>query len=367
MTQARCRKARSSPRTLAAPLALLAVACGQEAPPPEPVVRPVKMLEIREGGQTVRREYPGAIRAAQNAEMAFEVSGKIVEFVYNEGDRVEQDAVLARIDPRDYQARFDAAKADYENARVNFERAQKLFEEGALAALQRDARRTRFQNADAALREAQKALEDTELRAPFSGVLARRLVDDFQNVMAKQPVLILQDDSSLEIKVNVPERDLARRTTARTRPEEATARLQPRVVVTSLPDVSFPARIKELATTADEVTRTYEVTLAFATPTQYRVLPGMTAKVVVQAPAEHSGRSAALRIPASATRTDESGEAFVWRIARDAMTAQRAPVKLGGLSGDQVAVLEGLEDGDLIAISGVHQLRDGMAVRRLGE
>ena len=77
------------------------------------------MLKIAGAGAGETREYPGTVKAAQTAEMAFEVSGKIVEFVYKEGERVEEGALLAKLDPRDYQAQFDAAQADFENARVN--------------------------------------------------------------------------------------------------------------------------------------------------------------------------------------------------------------------------------------------------------
>jgi multidrug resistance efflux pump len=67
---------------------------------------------------------------------------------------------------------------------------------------------------EAELRVSQKAVEDTVLRAPFDGVMARKLVEDFANVNAKEPVLVFQDTSHLEIQINIPERDRPpRRTT----------------------------------------------------------------------------------------------------------------------------------------------------------
>ena len=78
-----------------------------------------------------------------------------------------------------------------------------------MAALERDKRRTVMMENEAKLRTATKALEDTELRAPFAGTMARKKVEDFENVLAKQSILVLTDDSSLELKLDVPERDLA--------------------------------------------------------------------------------------------------------------------------------------------------------------
>jgi len=347
----------------AACLSLAVVSCREEAPEPEEVARPVKILEVRGSGAVSTREYPGRIRAIQQADMAFEVPGRIVEFRFTEGEQVEEGEVLARLDARDYQARLDSAQAQFENAKVNSERAQKLFEEGALAALERDRRRTFLETAEANLREASKAVEDTELRAPFAGVMAKKLVEDFENVQAKQPVLILQDASHLEIRVNVPERDMTGGRSQKLDPDAITRRLEPRVVVTSIPDREFPARVKQIAMIADPTTRTFEATVVIERPTDVSVLPGMTAKVIISAPAEAAGRSG-MRIPASAAVSDDEGKAFVWLVDPSSMRVSRAPVELGELSGSEVSILGGLADGDQIAISGVHQLREGMAVRR---
>jgi RND family efflux transporter MFP subunit len=355
--------ARTIASLAAACLGLAVAGCREEAPEPEAVARPVKILEVRGGGAGMTREYPGHIRAIQQADMAFEVPGKIIEFRFTEGQRVREGEVLAQLDDRDYQARLDAARAQAANARVNFERAQKLFEEGALAALERDRRRTVYDTAEANLREASKAVEDTSLRAPFSGVMAKKLVEDFENVQAKQPVLILQDESHLEIRVNVPERDMTGGAAQELDPDEVTRRIEPRVIVTAIPDREFPARVKQVAMIADPTTRTFEATFVIDRPEDVSVRPGMTAKVIISVPEDRAVASG-MRIPANATVADDQGKAFVWVIDPSSMTVRPVPVELGELSGSEVAILSGLSDGDQIAISGVHQLREGMAVRR---
>lgn len=342
---------------------LASAGCGEEPPPAPEVVRPVKMLTIESGGAASTQEYPGTVKAAQTAEMAFEVPGRITEFRFKEGEQVEAGAVLARLDPRDYQAQLDSARAQYENARQNYERAEKLFREGALAAIERDRRKTAADSAEATLREAQKAVEDTELVAPFTGVLARKLVEDFANVQAKQVVLVLTDDSFLKVKLDVPERDLAGARERRSM-EQLTQRLEPQVVITSLPDHPFDARLTELAATANPETRTFEATVAFVPPPETQVLPGMTAKVIIHVPEDVGGGG--LRIPASATFADPQGQACVWVVDPEAMTVSRRVVQLGQVFGSEVVVRSGLEGGDIVAVSGVAQLREGMAVRRLG-
>jgi RND family efflux transporter MFP subunit len=130
-----------------------------------------------------------------------------------------------------------------------------------------------------------------------------------------------------------------------------------------MPDREFRAKVKQLATIADPETRTFEATFLIDNPADVKVFPGMTAKVVIDAPAELTER-AGMRIPAVATAGDDQGQAYVWVVDEATMRVQRRPVQLGEMTGSEVGVLGGLTDGELIAISGVHQLRDGMPVRR---
>ena len=213
--------------------------------------------------------------------------------------------------------------------------------------------------AKANLAVAKKAYDDTKLRAPFSGRMARKLVEDFQNVQAKEPVLVLQDTSTLEIEINVPERDVAQRPPA-TGGDPALKQIQPEVIVSALPHLKFPAWVKEFASAADPVTRTFSVKLNFKNPGNVNILPGMTARVQVTVDPQH-----AWSIPVSAALADDSGKPFVWKLDATSKTVSRAPVELGNLIEDRVVITDGLEEGEMVAVSGVHQLRDGMQVRIL--
>ncbi|MCP5060033.1 MAG: efflux RND transporter periplasmic adaptor subunit [bacterium] len=350
---------------LLAGLALaIPVGCGDEAPPPAEVVRPIKILEIGGGGEGARREYPGTIGAAQSAELAFEVAGKLDAFPVEEGQEVETGTVLASLDARDYDARLDKAQAKTNHARSEYKRAKTLYDEGVTPEAERERKQRLLEIAEADLREAQKAVEDTVLRAPFSGAVARKLVEDFENVQAKQPVVLLEDDTSLEIVVDVPERDILQRGQDTGDNAEVTRRIDPMVLLTALPDRSFPARVKEFSTSADPTTRTFQVTLAFDPPTDTRVLPGMTAKVTIRAPEE---LGSGLSLPASSVLADENGASYVWVVDPSAMTVSRRAISVGELAGDRVSVTSGLAPGDWVAVSGVHHLREGMQISRAGD
>ncbi len=333
----------------------------------EPVIetgpRPVKILEV--GADSLGRvyEYPGVIAPAQNAEVAFEVPGKIVEFPVDEGQEVAEGELLASLDSRDFESQRDKAVAQEEAAQAEYARYQELYAKNATSQQQLEVKKRNYEIAVANLKTADKAVEDTRLRAPFGGVVARKLVDNFENVQAKQSILVLQDTSSLKINVEVPERDWALAKTGISI-EERSRRIRAKVTVSTFPDRSFPATLKEASTTADPVTRTFRATLAFAAPEDIRIMPGMTARATLFPAQRFEELGSGFAVPARAIAADEEGNAVVWKVDRTSMTVSRARVQASEMAGDNVEISAGLEFGDWIAVSGVHLLREGMKVTR---
>lgn len=342
-------------------LAALLVGCSEPEPPVvENVVRPVKILTVGGPPGDVTRDFPGTIKGAQNAEMGFEVAGRILEFRVQEGQQVQAGQPLARLDDRDYRAELDKVQANLDKARADLQRSENIYKQdpGAISADKIESDRRAVSVSQASLAQAQKAVEDTLLSAPFEGLVSRRLVEEFENVQAKQPVLLLQDISFLKIEVDVPERDFTAKQGEVPLPE-LTARTNPRVQVSSLPDRLFPARVTEIATAADPVTRTFKVTLAFDPPEDARVLPGMTARVVID-PLRDPG----VWLPTHAVVTDAGGEPYVWQVDAESMAVSRQQVELGEIREGSIQITGGLAEGAQVAISGVRQLQEGQQVRR---
>ncbi|MCK5363302.1 MAG: efflux RND transporter periplasmic adaptor subunit [Gammaproteobacteria bacterium] len=342
-------------------LTLVVAACNEQVTEQEPVIRPVKVRIIGKADASARREYPGSIRAFQHADMGFEVGGRIEEFYVSEGDDVVQGEVLARLDPRDYEANLKASQANLRKAESDLRRSKNIYKEdpGAISTETIDTHQRAVDVSRANLAISQKAVEDTKLRAPFSGRMARKLVEDFQNVQAKEPVLILQDTSTLEIEINLPERDVAGAPINRER-GAVQNRTKPEVIVSALPSLKFAAWIKEFASTADPVTRTFSAKLNFKNPGNVNILPGMTARVQITVNPER-----AWSVPVSAALADDSGKPFVWKVDAESMAVSRVQVELGNLLDDRVRITSGLDEGDMVAISGVNELRDDMVVRIL--
>ncbi len=344
----------------------LLAGCAEEAPEPVQVVRPVKIMEI--GGLETGRvqEYPGILRAADSAEVSFEVPGRIVRLEALEGTEVTEGQVIGALDDANFRADLDIATANLRKARSDLARSEAVYAEdpGAITLERIDGDRRAVEVTEAQVVQAQKAVNDTILRVPFDGVVSRRLVEEFENVQAKQPIVIIENLGSIEVEVNIPERDIlsqsgSRRSYSDEDLENVTDRARPLVSVSSLPDRQFEGTISEIATRADPTTRTFAVRIRFEGPDDIPLLPGMTARV--------QGRfltAGEVRIPISALAATPDAKGKVWVVDPETMTVSAREVELGQMTGDQVSVVYGLYAGEMIATTGATQLAEGMQVSR---
>jgi multidrug efflux system membrane fusion protein len=344
---------------------LVASACKkEEVVAVEPSPRPIKIFRLEGDLGDTRPDYPGRIKAIKVVELAFEVPGRIIDWNIEEGQHVNRGQILSKLDPRDYQAEVEAARARLRLAEAEYRRESKLFASGSGTQRDLDVATRSRDVSRAELRIAEKALEDTRLRALFDGVIARKLVTDFRNVAAGEPVLLLQDESLMEVVVDVPERDLAggRRDL---NIDEWNETAKPVVQLSALPGLEFPVELTELATAADPNTRTFRATFTMEKPDGVSVLAGMTAKLVLTGLRTTSSDD--FLLPVGAVVADAEAEPYVWLVDEESMEVSKQPVRAGPITGDRIVVKEGLQGGQAIAMSGVHLLTEGMEVTELKE
>jgi RND family efflux transporter MFP subunit len=355
----------ATPLVFTCVVVLALTACeNEEVAAVEPPPRPIKIFRLEGDPGQARPDYPGRIKAVKVVELAFEVEGRIIDWNVEEGQRVKKGQVLSRLDARDYRAEVEAARARLRLAEAEYRRESKLFASGSGTQRDLDVATRSRDVSRAELRIAQKALEDTKLRALFDGVIARKLVTDFRNVAAREPVLLLQDESVMEVIVDVPERDLAGAQRQDTL-EEFNERAKPMVELSALPGKQFPVKLRELATAADPNTRTFRATFSMVKPEGVGVLSGMTARLVLTGLTTTQPDD--FLVPVNAVVADSEAEPFVWQVDEEAMTVSRVPVTVGAITGGRIVVESGLQGGEAIAMSGVHLLNEGMQVTELKE
>lgn len=333
-----------------------------------PIIRPVKALKVSDTSAFLKRRFPGRAKAAREVELSFRVAGNLLQLPVDVGDKVEEGGLIARLDPATYQAEVDRISADLQraqaslkNAKLQHERQITLFKKGHVARAAVDSYEARESQAkadvasrQAALKKAQLDLGYTSLKAPFSGVIVAKYVDNFEDVRAKERVARLLDPSQVEMIVNVPENLISL----------APSVLEAEVIFDAFPDKKITATIKEIGTEASETTRTYPVTLLMDQPDGVQILPGMAGKASGKK-VVRDAREKAVIVPPAALFSPEEGKSAVWLIDESSMTVAQRDVQTGQLTNTGIQVTSGLEPGEWIVTAGVNSLKQGQKIRIL--
>lgn len=349
-------------------MALIGLSACKPPETPTQAIPPVQTFVLAATTEAPARRFPGEVKAADTSEMSFDVPGRLVEFPANqEGMVVKKGDLLGRLDEANFVARRDAAQADFTNAQAELGRRRQLLDRGVISRSEFDQFQRANDVAEAALRKAERALADTRLVAPLDGRIGRRLVNNFQNVQAHQPVLIFQNNSTLEVDINVPEADMSlaqRGVTA----ENARDLLEATAEFATIPGKSFPLTLRSFSTEANRASRTFRMSFTLYPPEGQNILPGMTSTVLLRmvnqgeaAPVEQG----VFQVPLAAVTTSD-GKSALWKLDPASMKVSRIEVEMLGMTGTTVNVRSAaLAPGAEIVSSGVRFLSDGMKVQRM--
>lgn len=334
----------------------------------------VATVTVQDGGEASR--YSASIIPCRQVTLSFRVGGYVEEIlkgppgtenrILQEGDTVLSNEILARIRETEYAARVNQARAGLSEAssalskaREDLNRAVNLFRETSMTRADYDGIRTRFEvaqsqvrGAKAVVEEAETVLRDCRLKAPMDGVILKRLIEVGSLIGPGSPAFILADISSVKAVFGVPDMVV----------ENLKAGSPQRITTEAFPGETFEGKITTISPSADPMRRVFEVEITIPNDSK-RLRAGMisslemdTAKATPPLPA----------VPLNAIvrpRNDLSGYAvFLIDREADAAVARLRIVRPGNILGNNVAILEGLKEGDEIVTAGAPLLIDGEKV-----
>jgi RND family efflux transporter MFP subunit len=351
---------------------LLWAGCAQEEAQEKVVIRPVWAIRVANPSDVAERTFPGRARAGKEVNLSYRVSGPLIAFPVDVGDGVKKGDVVSRMDPRDFETslntaigQLDQAKAVLTRAQADLIRVTNIYKQdpGAISQVaidrnrqQRDSAQAKVKSLQARVATAKNQLTYTRLRAPFDGVVVETYVENFETVVAKQPILRVLDPSRIEFVISVPESLISLTKYV----EEIT------VTFDALPGIDIPARIKEVSKEASQATRTYPVTLLMGQPADAEILPGMAGAARIVSRLPEQSKHVGIEIPATAVFSGEDLEqSYVWIVDETSETLSRREVKIVGLSRAGTRVKAGLNPGEWIVIKGVHSVSEGEVVQIL--
>jgi len=343
-------------------LSLVAVCagCGEK---PQAVTEPrlVNVVSVAIGSSNSDVGYSGEVRARYETNLSFRLSGKIVARNVEVGGVVKKGDNLARLDPEDQQlntkgaqSQLAAAKSEFEQSEAELARYTDLYKKEFISKAEYDRWQNTFNVAKARLEQAQAQLAVTknqagytELSADHAGVVTAIPIEVGQVVAAGQTVMKLARTDDREVVISIPENRLV----------ELGAASQFEISLWADPAKTYKGKLREVSPSADPVTRTYAAKISVLNADQAMKL-GMTANVYLRG----VQRSVSVMLPATALFQD-NGHAAVWVVDKAAGKVKLVPVEVGEYVEDKVAVMSGLNPGDLVVRAGVHKLFAGEKVR----
>ena len=338
-----------------AAIATLLLSCDAKTPElaSEPAVRPAKLITIETAARQKSSRYPAVIGAGQSSDLTFQVGGLLKELLVKEAQQIKKGAVIAKLDQRDFRNNVSSARAQYTNADEEYQRAVRLAKEDAIAKNILEQRQSQRDVAKAQLDSAEKALSDTVLKAPFSGVATKVPAKRLQNVQPGNSIVTLINGEVLEATINLPASVIAN---VSKRNKEGAF-----VVLDAAPSKQISATFKEATLEADAVSQTYEVSFTFQPPEDLVILPGMNATVILTSSSIQSNKTE-VAVPLAALMS-EGEQQYVWVVDTKSMVVSKRGVTVEEGIGETMRVTAGLAPGDTIVGAGAAYLSEGIQVR----
>ncbi|PSU35132.1 efflux RND transporter periplasmic adaptor subunit [Photobacterium lutimaris] len=338
----------------------LLAGCDKAALEPRTIVVPVSVAEVFMAQSAPQLTFPAVAAAADKSSLSFRVQGEVSFIGVRPGDMVKKGQLLARLDPTDYKLEVDDAQAKFNVSDSQYRRSAKLVKQGFLPQSQFDELRAQRRIAKARLDYAKLNLSFTELKAPFSGVISRVPVEQFENVQVGQLVMNLHLADQVDIIIQAPDMIYSQSTAVEVQES------QPKAIILLEDGSEFKAQLKEFTTEPDPNLGSFLVTLTMPMPEDRFILDGMAVQVKADAQKLKVYRKGEAVIPLEAIVNEDGDDLamdnkFVW-VVNDDNTVTKRKVVTDKVVPEGVRLLEGLEAGEHIVVEGANRLREGQSV-----
>lgn len=328
---------------------LLLAACEKkESRRQEYPIRPVKVEQVK-ALATIDRQYTGVVQATEFSVLAFKVSGTLTELNVEEGQTVQRGQLIARMNPYDYQRQYNSAQSNFKTAKAIYERNERLLKANATATQNVEIAQADYIQARAAENIAQSTLNYTRLVAPFDGIIEKKYVANFEEILVGQSIVKLVNPDKVEILFILPETSIE-------------ILKIPKTIYVEFDTQKgklFTSDIKEYIYSSDGsgIPITLEITDKEFLAYKKNVFPGFSCKVTFRIQNTVANQ---FIIPASALFKENEQE-YLWVVEPESLTVRKQLVKTIRFD-DKALVKTGLNRDALIVTAGVEAVKDKQKV-----
>ncbi|MGB3808833.1 MAG: efflux RND transporter periplasmic adaptor subunit [Parvibaculum sp.] len=296
----------------------------------------------------------GTLKAEKGTDIAPQLAGIVAEIPFQSDSDVKAGDLLLRLADADDVANLNALKASAELSRLTYERNKELVRTRAVSQAALDTATANLKSAQAQVAAQQALVNKKQIRAPFDGHVGIRLVDLGQYLTPGQKVTTLQALDPIYVDFSLAQQNVR------------LAAVGQAVTITTdaYPGMTFAGKVVALDPKLDPQTRNVAVRAELSNP-ERKLLPGMFASVAIAV----GDTEKRLTLPQTAITYNPYGETIFLIVkgqpdaeGKTPLTAQQKFVKTGETRGDQVAIVEGLKEGDTVVTSGQLKLKNGTPV-----
>jgi len=313
---------------------------------------PLRVISAKVDRQPIadRVEALGTLSANESVVLSANITERIEQILFQDGQVVEKDAVLVEFRNAEEQALLEEALSRRRESKRQYERLQPLQEGGAAPSSLIDERLREYETAKAQVSLLEARLENRKIVAPFGGILGLRDISRGALVSPGDPVVTLDDISVMKLDFSIPSIFLQ------------SIEIGQRIVATAraFPDMEFAGEVSSIGSRVDPVTRSVTVRALIPNPT-LTLRPGLLMVVNL-----FRNEREAIVIPEEGIIAEE-GKKFVFVIDQEASRLSKREVTTGAREPGTVEILSGLEVGELIVAHGTIRARDGIPVRIAGD
>jgi membrane fusion protein (multidrug efflux system) len=304
----------------------------------------VVVSEVRETPFEDWGSYSADLRGIEDANLVAPMQGGRVNSIKPIGAHVKAGESLCDIEGDKYGAALEAAKAQVEVTKGDFERDKINVEKGSLGRAVLDSRNLAYQNAKMALATAQRAYEDCQCQAPFDGVLVSRSIEKYQTVTPGMPTVRLSRVDHLEAIIAIPETEAFS--------YEDGMKTEFRLL--QRPDKAYAGRLSSLDRAVDTKSRTVTARIDIAN-TDGSLKPGMVGRASIL---RRSYKNAVV-VPSTALVRLQNGISAM--VIENGVAKQRI-LHVGAVGADSTLITDGLRPGDKLVVTGAFQITEGTRV-----
>jgi RND family efflux transporter MFP subunit len=288
-------------------------------------------------------EYSGIVIPSVSTPLSFLLPGMVKKIYVDEGDQVRKGQLLAELDKTTAESSYQMSLAMQTQAQDAYDRLETVYKKGSLPEIQWEEVKSKLEQVNSAETIAKNNLDNCTIKAPVDGIIGSRKMEIGSTVIPGISVINLINIEKVLIRISVPENEI----------NKIKKGQFASVVIPAISQEKFPAKVEKIGVVANQLSRTYEVKLLVENP-KLTIKPGMVCNIALNATVSNQF----ITVPIKTLLKDVDSHHYVFVIDRQTNTVIKTAVEVGEILQNNVQILDGISEGDLLITGGQHKVLD---------